>query len=97
MTAEKIAYCLLETSEEKRLEKTLLFLFIYFPLHPMNSRLEKEVDKILVRTFCADTTKCVNVFAFALLGDDDDGMPLQMQYIVGEEPSQSAISVTERM
>ena len=37
-------------------DDALFFLFIYFPLHPFDSRLEEERNQILVCSFCSDVT-----------------------------------------
>ena len=67
---------LLPHSEEEGFEKALPLLFVYLPLHSLDSRLKKEIDQVLIRSFGADATQGIDVRTFALLGDDDNGMPL---------------------
>ncbi len=45
-----------ERSKQEGLKQVLSLLFVYFPLHPLDSHLKEEVDQVLVRTFSADTT-----------------------------------------
>ena len=45
-----------ECSKQEGLKQVLSLLFVYFPLHPLDSHLKEEVDQVLVRTFSADTT-----------------------------------------
>ena len=45
-----------ERSKQEGLKQVLSLLFVYFPLHPLDSHLKEEVDQVLVRTFSANTT-----------------------------------------
>ena len=84
-------------SEEEGLEKVLPLLFVYLPLHPLDSRLKEEIDQVLIRTFGSDATQGINVRTFALLGDDDNGMTLHVKDVVSEKSSQPTITIPERM
>ena len=84
-------------SKKKGLVKVLPLLFVYLSLHSLDSRLKEEINQVLIRSFGADTTQVIAVCTFALLGDDDNGMPLHMKDVVSEKSSQPTIAIPERM
>ena len=73
------------------------FLLVDFLLHPLDGGLEEEEDEMFVRPFGTDLSEGINVFGFALLGDDDNGVSGFVQNEIGKKTSYASVTITERM
>ena len=79
-----VSVILYSWSEEEGTDDVLLSLGLNLLLHAPDSCLEEEVDEVFVGSFGADEAQGVDVLALALLGDDDDGVALEVEDVVGE-------------